>query len=220
MNISRSTGRRLTVAAFAATLSLGVAGLTACGDDSDGDQATTTAAGASAGTSAATSDAAADAVTLKDGYVGAKAADKAMTAVFGDLTNTTDKDIHLTKVTGDLPGMYQYHEVVNGVMKEMEDGLVVPAGGSVHMAPGGHHIMVMDNHDDIAAGDVLTLTLTAEDGTTYTLKDIPVRVQQSGHEDYGTDGMADGSDSGDGSGHDGGDGHGGMSGMDMDHAGH
>jgi copper(I)-binding protein len=212
VNISRSTGRRLTVAAFAATLSLGVAGLTACGGDSDGDQATTTASG----TSTATSDvAAADAVTLKDGYVGAKAADKAMTAVFGDLTNTTDKDIHLTKVTGDLPGMYQYHEVVNGVMKEMDDGLVVPAGGSVHMAPGGHHIMVMDNHDDIAAGDVLTLTLTAEDGTTYTLKDIPVRVQQSGHEDYGTDGMADGSD-----GSDGGDGHGGMSGMDMDHAGH
>lgn len=211
MNISRSTGRRLTVAAFAATLSLGVAGLTACGDDSDGDQATTTAAG----TSAVAAD---DAVTLNDGYVGAKAADKAMTAVFGDLTNTTDKDIHLTKVTGDLPGMYQYHEVVNGVMKEMDDGLVVPAGGSVHMAPGGHHIMVMDNHDDIAAGDVLTLTLTAEDGTTYTLKDIPVRVQQSGHEDYGTDGMADGSDGGSSdSGHDG---HGGMSGMDMDHAGH
>lgn len=179
MNISFSAARRVRVAALTAALGIGALGLTACGDDSSDGGATTASASETASS---------DAVTLSDGYVGAKTADKAMTAVFGELTNTTDKDIHLTKVTGDLPGMYQYHEVVNGVMKEMDDGLVVPAGGSVHMAPGGHHIMVMDNHDDIAAGDVLTLTLTAEDGTTYTLKDIPVRVQQSGHEDYGTEG--------------------------------
>jgi copper(I)-binding protein len=192
------SARRIQAAAVAAALSLGLA---ACGDDSDDGDASATTAAASASTDSAET----AAVTLGDGYVGAKSADKAMTAVFGELTNTTDKDIHLTGVTGDLPGEYQYHEVVDGVMKQTDDGLVVPAGGSVDMAPGGHHIMIMDNHDDIAAGDVLNLTLTAEDGTTYQLKDIPVRVQQSGHEDYGSDGM------------DGGDG---MEGMDGDHAGH
>jgi len=129
-----------------------------------------------------------------------------MTAVFGSLTNRTDTDIHLTKVAGSMPGIYQYHEVVDGVMREMEDGMTIPANGTVEMAPGGHHIMVMDNHEDIAAGDVLTLTLTAEDGSTYELADIPVRVQQSGHEDY------DGTDMGDMDG---------MDGMDgMDHADH
>ena len=129
-----------------------------------------------------------------------------MTAVFGSLTNHTDTDIHLTKVAGSMPGIYQYHEVVDGVMREMEDGMTIPANETVEMAPGGHHIMVMDNHEDIAAGDVLTLTLTAEDGSTYELTDIPVRVQQSGHEDY------DGTDMGDMDG---------MDGMDgMDHADH
>lgn len=47
------------------------------------------------------------------------------------------------------------------------------------------------NTDDIAAGDTVTFTLTDEDGKDYELTDVPVRVQQSGYEDYGTDGMKD-----------------------------
>lgn len=169
--------RLLTAGVLAATLTLGLA---ACGDDEPEDAAKSTTVGAVAEQGA---------VTLEEGYVGAKSPDKDMTAVFGRLTNHTNKDIHLTKVTGSMPGVYQYHEVVNGVMREMEDGMTIPANGTVEMAPGGHHIMVMDNHEDIAAGDALTLTLTAEDGSTHELADIPVRVQQSGHEDYGADGM-------------------------------
>ncbi|MDN6259269.1 MAG: copper chaperone PCu(A)C [Corynebacterium sp.] len=128
-------------------------------------------------------------MSLGEGYVGAKDAETSMTAVFGELTNSTDEDIHLTRVTGDLDGVYQYHETVDGIMRETDDGLVVPANGSVAMEPGGTHIMIMENHDEIAAGDALTLTLTDEDGNDYELADIPVRVQQSAHEDYGTEGM-------------------------------
>jgi copper(I)-binding protein len=187
--------RLLTTGALATTLALGLA---ACsdGDSEDAADATQSTAPADAATGAVAEQ---GAVTLDNGYVGAKDSDTAMTAVFGSLTNHTDTDIHLTKVAGSMPGIYQYHEVVDGVMREMEDGMTIPANGTVEMAPGGHHIMVMDNHEDIAAGDVLTLTLTAEDGSTYELADIPVRVQQSGHEDY------DGTD---------------MDGMDMDHADH
>ncbi|HAJ52446.1 MAG TPA: copper chaperone PCu(A)C [Corynebacterium variabile] len=206
--------RLLTTGALATTLALGLA---ACSDGDSEDAAQSTASSASTdsstgsaeGTGAAGAsgeEAEQGAVTLEDGYVGAKDSDTAMTAVFGSLTNHTDTDIHLTKVAGSMPGIYQYHEVVDGVMREMEDGMTIPANGTVEMAPGGHHIMVMDNHEDIAAGDVLTLTLTAEDGSTYELTDIPVRVQQSGHEDY------DGTDMGDMDG---------MDGMDgMDHADH
>ena len=206
--------RLLTTGALATTLALGLA---ACSDGDSEDAAQSTASSASTdsstgsgeGTGAAGAsgeEAEQGAVTLEDGYVGAKDSDTAMTAVFGSLTNHTDTDIHLTKVAGSMPGIYQYHEVVDGVMREMEDGMTIPANETVEMAPGGHHIMVMDNHEDIAAGDVLTLTLTAEDGSTYELTDIPVRVQQSGHEDY------DGTDMGDMDG---------MDGMDgMDHADH
>ena len=200
--------RLLTTGALATTLALGLA---ACSDGDSEDAAQSTASSASTDSSTGSAEGTGEeaeqgAVTLENGYVGAKDSDTAMTAVFGSLTNHTDTDIHLTKVAGSMPGIYQYHEVVDGVMREMEDGMTIPANGTVEMAPGGHHIMVMDNHEDIAAGDVLTLTLTAEDGSTYELTDIPVRVQQSGHEDY------DGTDMGDMDG---------MDGMDgMDHADH
>ncbi|MEJ6550536.1 copper chaperone PCu(A)C [Corynebacterium sp. USCH3] len=192
--LSTRSARALSAAALAAVVAVGV---TACGDDgSAGDAASSTAASTAADdTTDGAAEAAEGAVTLEDGYVGAKDADTSMTAVFGELTNHTDEDIHLTRVAGDLPAVYQYHEVVDGVMRETDDGLVIPANGSVQMEPGGHHIMIMENNDDIAAGDVLTLTLTADDGTTYELKDVPVRVQQSGHEDYAP-GEMDGMDMG------------------------
>lgn len=175
--------RRLTAASLASVLALS---LTACGGGSnDSDAATTT--GQDTGQSS-------DAITFSDGYVGAKDTETSMTAVFGELTNSTDEDIHLTRVTGDLDGVYQFHETVDGIMKETDDGLVVPANGSVAMEPGGTHIMIMENNDEIAAGDALTLTLTGEDGTTYEISDIPVRVQQSAHEDYGTGDSADSAD--------------------------
>ncbi|MDN5720994.1 copper chaperone PCu(A)C [Corynebacterium sp.] len=180
--------RRLAAASLAGVLALG---LTACGNDDDSGDSS---AGSSSSAASATTDQSAeqsddqstDALTLTDGYVGAKDTETSMTAVFGELTNTTDEDIHLTRVTGDLEGVYQFHETVDGIMQETEDGLTVPANGSITMEPGGSHIMIMENNDEIAAGDALTLTLTAEDGTTYEVADIPVRVQQSAHEDYGT----------------------------------
>jgi copper(I)-binding protein len=166
-----------------------VLGAAACGGDDSESQPATSSTGRSDAGDTGSADITADALTLGDGYVGAKGPDKSMTAAFGELTNNTDKDIHLTRVVGSLPAVYQYHEVVDGVMRETADGLVVPANGSVSLHPGGNHIMIMENNDDIAAGDTVTFTLTDEDGKDYELTDVPVRVQQSGHEDYGTDGM-------------------------------
>ncbi|HIW91844.1 MAG TPA: copper chaperone PCu(A)C [Candidatus Corynebacterium avicola] len=175
--------RRIPAALVAATLCLGVA---SCGDDSDAGSAEDTA----------TSDAGAEVsdgdLVLEEGYVGAKDADTEMTAVFGELTNTTDEDIHLTRAEGDLEGVYEFHETVDGMMRQTEDGMVIPANGSTMLEPGGDHIMIMENSDEIAAGDVLNLTLTAEDGSTFELEDIPVRVQQSAHEDYAGDDAEDG----------------------------
>ncbi|MDN5682745.1 MAG: copper chaperone PCu(A)C, partial [Corynebacterium glyciniphilum] len=83
--------RRLTAASLASVLALS---LTACGsgsnDGNDSDAATTT--GQDTGQSS-------DALAFSDGYVGAKDTETSMTAVFGELTNSTDEDIHLTRVT-------------------------------------------------------------------------------------------------------------------------
>ena len=128
---------------------------------------------------------AAEGLTFEEAYVGAKGTDKDMTAVFGKLVNNTDKEIHIVSASGSLEAKYELHEVVDGVMQENPDGLSIPAGGELELKPGGDHIMIMDYSEEIAAGDDITVTLKAEDGTEYELKDIPARVQQSSHEHYG-----------------------------------
>lgn len=208
--------RRTSATAVAAAFTVG---LVACSSDNDSDDTgadTTTSASPEPEGSTSSDDAEnpTGALSLGEGYVGAKDAETSMTAVFGELTNSTDEDIHLTRVTGDLDGVYQYHETVDGIMRETDDGLVIPANGSVAMEPGGTHIMIMENNDEIAAGDALTLALTDEDGNDYELADIPVRVQQSAHEDYGTEGMDGMNDMGEMEGMDQ------MGSDDSEHAGH
>lgn len=132
-----------------------------------------------------TAENAAEGLTFEEAYVGAKGTDKDMTAVFGTLINTTDKEIHIVSASGSLDAKYELHEVVDGVMQENPDGLSIPAGGELELKPGGDHIMIMDYSEEIAAGDDITVALKAEDGTEYELKDIPARVQQSSHEHYG-----------------------------------
>ncbi|WP_313958059.1 copper chaperone PCu(A)C [Corynebacterium glyciniphilum] len=191
----RGTRRVMTVALSAlAITALGLSTVSCTTDDPE----TSVSAGPSTPASTDNSSVTAEdaGLELRNGYVGAKAPDQDMTAVFGELVNTTDEDIHLTEAAGNIQGLFQYHEVTGGIMKQTDDGLTVPAQGSLALAPGEHHIMILQNHDDIAAGDAVTLTLTAEDGTTYELTDLPVRVQQSSHEDYAPD-SSDSGDSGD-----------------------
>ena len=40
------------------------------------------------------------------------------------------------------------------------DGIVIPAGGTVTLEPGGYHVMLMGLTGDLAAGQVVRLTLT------------------------------------------------------------
>ena len=124
-------------------------------------------------------------LAFEDAYITAKPASKKMTAVFGTLRNSSDKEITITEVSGSLKGRYEIHETNNGVMSQMKGGLKIPAGKSSELKPGANHLMIMDNTDDIAAGDTLTLKLKDSEGKGYELKDIPVRVQNSQHEHYG-----------------------------------
>ncbi len=57
-------------------------------------------------------------------------------------------------------------EMAGGVMKmrPLADGLEVPAGAKVELAPGGIHIMLIGLKQPIAEGDKVPLTLTFEKG--------------------------------------------------------
>lgn len=135
-------------------------------------------------------------LALDDGYVKAKPEDKDMTAVFGTLHNTTDKDITITGFSTDLPSSsaakYEIHEVVDGKMKPKEGGITIPANGMHELRPGSEHLMIMNYNTAIKAGDKVTVELKVENGNSVKIKDVPVRTISSGEESYGADGGVEG----------------------------
>lgn len=170
-----------TVLSLVAAAAMAVS-LTACGgsessETSASETTTSTSASASASTSAtATSDASAgaSALTLEDAWVWAYKADDPnpdMSAMFGELTNTSDKDITLVSGTSDSAPKVELHEVVTKdgkqVMQQKEGGFVVPAGKSITLQPGGDHIMLMDLAAPMTVGTEVLLTLTDADGTEH-----------------------------------------------------
>lgn len=128
-------------------------------------------------------------VSFTDGFVKAKPAEKEMTGIFGTFTNTGDEDITLVGFTSglDVP-RHELHEVVDGVMQMKEGGFVLPAGEAHEFSPGGDHMMLMDYHEPIEAGDTLDIVLEFGDGSTREVTDVPVRTVASGEENYGDDG--------------------------------
>ncbi|WP_300676095.1 copper chaperone PCu(A)C [Nocardioides sp.] len=144
--------------------------LSACGSDASSTSSSATpSTGASSGTpSDAASDAAAD-LTVVDPWV--KTADAGMSAVFGTLTNNTDKEITVASATTKASTMVQLHETVqtsdgSSKMQEKKGGFVVPAHGTFALEPGGNHIMLMKLTAPIKAGSSITVTLTLGDGST------------------------------------------------------
>lgn len=191
-----TTTRRTTRAALAAGSALALAvALTACGTD---DAATDTAAGAGTSLTSAVGDAGTDTadtdtdgahgeapVELTDGW--AKATDGDMTGVFGVLRNTGDEDVTLVGVSGDLGERQELHEMVPGgsgmMMREKEDGFVLPAGGELVLEPGGNHIMLMDLDGPVTPGQEITLTLEFADGGTRDVT-VSARAFAGGEEQY------------------------------------
>ena len=48
------------------------------------------------------------------------------------------------------------------MMRELREGLPLPAGETVALAPGGNHLMLLGVKEPLVAGDTVALTLTFE----------------------------------------------------------
>lgn len=163
-----------------------VAGLALAGC-SPQNQNDSTESKADATTSAAekSSSAAAEDLTFEDAVVRANE-DKDMTAIFGTLVNHSDKDITITGFSTSLNAkVNQMHETVDGKMQEMSSPLVVKAGESHELAPGGDHFMLMEMENHIAPGESLDLKVELEGGEELDLGEIQTRSMPAGDEDYG-----------------------------------
>ena len=172
------------VVAGSAAIALVLAG---CSTDDSTDATASSAATSTAadGTEAESS----AAVTFEEAYIKEKPADKGMTGIFGVLKNNTDEDIDLTGFT--VEGLkegttFEQHATEDGKMFKIEGGHTIPAGGEFELAPGGAHLMIMDNDEAMEPGQKYTIVLNFSDGSTLT-QEIEVRVQPAGEEDYGED---------------------------------
>jgi hypothetical protein len=62
-------------------------------------------------------------------------------------------------------------------MREVEKGLEIPAGGSVTLAPGGYHLMMMGLKGPLKQGSTVPVTLVFEKAGTI---DVELAVEAMG----------------------------------------
>ncbi len=95
---------------------------------------------------------------------------------FLTLTNTGSEDDRLVSATSPIAKDTQIHEMAmdGDVMKmrQLVDGLPIPAGQSVVLAPGGYHLMFMGITGPVAEGSTVPVTLTFEKAGEITI-DLP-----------------------------------------------
>lgn len=127
-----------------------------------------------------------DSITIEDAWV--KSAEEGMSAAFGTLTNTGTDDVTVVSAETAASSMVELHETVENeagemVMREIEGGFVIPAGGTLLLEPGASHIMLMDLAAPLQAGAEVTVTLTFSDDSTYEFT-APVKDYSGANENY------------------------------------
>ncbi|GAW40722.1 hypothetical protein SH203_01122 [Brevundimonas sp. SH203] len=104
------------------------------------------------------------------------------------VTLTAATDDRLTGGSTPRAGMVQVHEMKteNGMMTmgEMAQGLPLPAGEAVALAPGGTHLMLMELTAPLVAGETVPLTLNFADAAPVTVQ-AKVRQPSAAGTDHG-----------------------------------
>ncbi len=96
---------------------------------------------------------------------------------FVTITNNGSESDRLVSAASDVANMVQLHEMRMEndvmVMREMKDGIEIPAGETVMLKPGGLHIMFMKVKKPFVEGEVVKVTLTFEKAGTVDIM-LPV----------------------------------------------
>jgi copper(I)-binding protein len=104
------------------------------------------------------------------------------------ITNNGATDDRLISVKSDFPRtmihMTSMDDAGVATMSHMGDGLLIPAGETVALAPGGAHVMFMGLDRGLAEGDTFDATLVFENaGELAVIFNVEARpeVDHSGH---------------------------------------
>ncbi|MDQ7261113.1 copper chaperone PCu(A)C [Paracoccus sp. PS-1] len=130
---------------------------------------------------------------LSDGYVRAMPPNAPVAGGYVTIANNGSQDDRLVAARSPRAGAVQIHEMtMNGdvmKMRELPDGLPVPAGGSVELKPGGYHLMFMQVAEPFAEGETVEATLVFEKAGEIALP-FAVRAMNAapaGHQGHASD---------------------------------
>jgi copper(I)-binding protein len=104
------------------------------------------------------------------------------------ITNRGTADDTLVSATSPVAGVTQIHEMKmeGDVMKmnEVEGGLLIPAGQSVTLEPGGFHIMFMELKQAFVEGSMVPVTLTFANAGTVEVELMvgPINADEPTHD--------------------------------------
>lgn len=195
----RGPAPRRVVGTFLALL-IGVLGASVTGCGTTGTSTVTGSVGGSPGPtgttqvtgSASAVDSHAPAVRVVQPWVAATTPERpTATGAFAQLVNDADQPARLVGARAASAGTVEVHETVPGpdgpVMQPKVGGITIPAHGSVTLAPGGDHIMLMDLDRPLQPGDEVTLTLLLTGdafGSAQVRVQAPVKAFTGADEHY------------------------------------
>lgn len=179
----------------------------ACGDDSDSDGAATDTTAPPSDVTSSTEEAQA-VVVIEGAWARTSPSMATNGAAYMDLTSTVDDRLVSAAVSGIEVDSVEVHEVVMDddtgemIMREV-DGIDLVAGETVHLEPGGYHVMLLGLAEPLEVGASFDVILTFEKAG-----DVSASVEVRDNTDGAGmgDGHGGGGDMGDGAG-DMGDGH-------------
>ncbi|REF68625.1 MULTISPECIES: copper chaperone PCu(A)C [Paracoccus] len=103
---------------------------------------------------------------LSDGYVRAMPPNAPVAGGYVTIANKGSQEDRLVAARSTRAGELHIHEMTRKgdvmKMRELPDGLPVPAGGSVELKPGGYHLMFMQVPTPFAEGEIVETTLVFE----------------------------------------------------------
>lgn len=118
------------------------------------------------------------ALFVGDAWARATIGESTVSAIYLSVTNRGDTPERLVGASADRAGRTTLHRSVveDGVMKMRHvEAVVIPAGATVRLEPGGLHMMLLGVSSRLEAGERITVTLRFERAGEMPLS-VPVRV--------------------------------------------
>ncbi len=116
---------------------------------------------------------AAKVIIAKDAHIRAMPPGQKVTAMFLTLDNPSATIHRLVKVESNVSDAVELHEHKHeeGMMKMGQvSSITIPVKGSVALAPGGYHVMMIGLKKDLKVGEKVAVKLIFEDGSSQDIE--------------------------------------------------